>query len=60
MPLIEYTCLDCGSRFEKLQKADAAGQTECPMCGSANVKRELSTFSSAGSSSSAAGCFSGG
>ena len=60
MPLIEYACLACGSRFEKLQKAEAAGQAECPACGSANVRKELSTFSSTGSSSSAAGCFSGG
>ncbi|WP_343213468.1 zinc ribbon domain-containing protein [Geomobilimonas luticola] len=50
----------CGCRFETLQKADVAYQTECPSCGSVEVNRELSTFSSVGNPASAAGCFSGG
>jgi len=52
--------MKCGHRFEKLQKDSTAVTAECPSCGSDEVKRELSTFSAAGSSSSAAGCFSGG
>lgn len=60
MPLFEYTCMECGCHFEKLQKAGTAGEVACPTCGSVEVKKELSAFSSGGSASSAAGCFSGG
>lgn len=60
MPIYEYLCTTCGSHFEKLQKSAEASGVECPTCGSVEVKKEFSTFSSAGSSSSAAGCFSGG
>lgn len=60
MPIYEYLCTKCGSRFEKLQKSGAPGEIECPTCGSMEVTKEFSTFSSAGISSSEAGCFSGG
>ena len=58
MPIFEYVCMTCGHHFEKLQKADAADQTLCPACGFAEVEKELSTFSSAGTSSDS--CYSGG
>ena len=63
MPIFEYTCLKCAHRFEKLQKSSTVASTECPECGSFDVRKELSAFSSAVSSSStagAAGCYSGG
>ncbi|NTW88337.1 MAG: zinc ribbon domain-containing protein [Desulfobulbaceae bacterium] len=60
MPIYEYLCTKCGARFEKLQKSGATSELECPTCGSTEVKKEFSTFSSTGSSSSTAGCFSGG
>ena len=60
MPIFEYTCIKCGNRFEKLQKVDGADQAQCPACGSEETKKELSIFSAAAASSSAAGCFSGG
>lgn len=60
MPIYEYLCATCGAHFEKLQKSGVASEVVCPTCGSMEVKKEFSTFSSAGSSSSAAGCFSGG
>jgi putative FmdB family regulatory protein len=60
VPIYEYVCSICGSRFEKLQKSGVKYDIECPKCGSIEVKKEFSTFSSAGSSSSTAGCFSGG
>jgi putative FmdB family regulatory protein len=60
MPVYEYSCLKCGYRFEKLQKNSSTNESDCPSCGSKEVKRELSTFSSVGSTSSSAGCFSGG
>ena len=49
MPLYEYSCRDCGRRFEVLQRmgAGAAGLT-CPQCGSENVGKQFSTFASAG------------
>lgn len=46
MPMFEYSCIACGFRFEKLQKSGEADKVICPACGSAEVKRELSPFSS--------------
>jgi len=54
MPIIEYACVACGNHFEKLQKSAAACQAECPECGSAEVEKKLSIFSSAGASCSTA------
>lgn len=59
MPIFEYLCLKCGEHFEKLQKAGKEQSAECPKCGSFEVKKELSTFSSCGSTSEAS-CSSGG
>lgn len=60
MPIFEYTCQECSHRFEKLQKSSTVALTECPECGSSDVRKEMSAFSSAVSPSSAAGCYSGG
>jgi putative FmdB family regulatory protein len=48
MPLYEYTCGECGRRFEVLQRvgADATGVV-CPACGTARVAKQFSTFASA-------------
>lgn len=35
MPLYEYQCRDCGNRFEKIEKASAMHDGECPACGGA-------------------------
>ena len=45
MPLYEYRCFACGTRFEKLMgySATADGVT-CPNCNSVNAKRLLSLF----------------
>ena len=59
MPVFEYVCVACGSRFEKLQKSDTADRAECPACGSVEVEKQLSKFSAAGTSSSTA-CHTGG
>jgi putative FmdB family regulatory protein len=42
MPIYEYSCTDCGTRFEKLVR----GTTEvlCPSCGESHLKQEMSTF----------------
>ena len=57
MPLYEYTCRECGRRFEVLQRvgADGSGLT-CPGCGGAQVAKQFSTFASAAASSSAMPC----
>jgi putative FmdB family regulatory protein len=56
MPIYEYKCQDCGSRFEKLirRSSDVPG-LECPSCGKKHLSQELSTFAahSGGSGKSA-------
>jgi putative FmdB family regulatory protein len=42
MPIYEYLCEDCGSKFEKLvRNGDAVA---CPTCGESHLKPQLSTF----------------
>lgn len=70
MPLYEYTCRSCGSRFEVLQRVGASAEgLTCPKCGSTEVAKQFSTFASSMSgsgattpcgASSSAGCGSGG
>lgn len=60
MPMFEYACVPCGFRFEKLQRAGSTDTITCPACGSSEVKKQFSTFStpsggSAGSCSPAPG-----
>lgn len=33
MPLYEYKCRKCGTRFEKIEKVDAPHRQKCPKCG---------------------------
>ena len=45
MPIYEYKCDDCGTRFEKLvRRTSEASELECPSCGRNHLKQELSTF----------------
>ena len=44
MPIYEYICKDCSSRFEKLVKISDNGPQDCPECESKNVKKAFSTF----------------
>jgi putative FmdB family regulatory protein len=45
MPIYEYKCQDCGSKFEKLVRRSAdADALECPSCGQKHLTQELSTF----------------
>ncbi len=61
MPLYEYLCQGCGTRFEVLQRVGAsASGTVCPKCGGLELAKQYSTFASAtagpgGSGSLAAG-----
>lgn len=43
MPIFEYTCQDCGSKFEKLIRRES-DKASCPSCGTERVTKELSTF----------------
>jgi len=42
MPLYEYECFVCGSRFERIQRASADPVKICPECGG-SVRRLLGT-----------------
>lgn len=73
MPIYEYVCSECDSKFEQLRPLSAADQTaECPHCHK-QARRKMSTFSAfstslsgipktvpgAGGSSSCSSCSSG-
>lgn len=47
MPLFEYSCRQCGERFESLVRRADVDRTVCPECGSKRVQRQLSTFAAA-------------
>ena len=47
MPLYEFRCSQCGRRFEELVLSRAE-QVACPDCGSDEVEKEFSPFSSGG------------
>lgn len=54
MPIYEYICLKCNNSFSLLQKIGSTEKdTTCSYCGSKNVKKRVSAFSS----SSTAGSF---
>ncbi len=45
MPIYEYKCEDCGTKFEKLvRRSTEAAELECPSCGEKHLKQEFSTF----------------
>jgi putative FmdB family regulatory protein len=60
MPLYEYVCSSCQSRFEKLVRR-FGDEVSCPSCASAKVDKQLSTFAVAVASPapSFAGCGAG-
>jgi putative FmdB family regulatory protein len=47
MPIYEFECEQCGSRFEELMDSEAAAPT-CPSCGAAEARRRLSPVSPPG------------
>jgi putative FmdB family regulatory protein len=44
MPIYEFECEQCGSRFEELVAGEAAGLA-CPRCGSVRIRRLMSAVS---------------
>lgn len=52
MPLYEYLCRDCGRPFEKMVRMSEQDLTPvCPSCGSADTRKQISTFATRGFSS---------
>ena len=45
MPLYDYGCKDCSHVFEAFHKIADPGPSECPECGSENVRKLLSAVS---------------
>jgi putative FmdB family regulatory protein len=43
MPLYEYECESCGTRFEKIQKFSDPPIDVCPKCGKGPVKKLISS-----------------
>ena len=43
MPIYEYICDDCGTKFEKLVRR-SGDATLCPSCGGEHVTTQYSTF----------------
>jgi putative FmdB family regulatory protein len=39
MPTYEYSCDNCGHRFERLQSITAGALRKCPKCGKSALKR---------------------
>lgn len=47
MPLYEFICTHCGQPFEELvRSATAINEVTCPICGSTQVTKKVSTFAS--------------
>jgi putative FmdB family regulatory protein len=45
MPIYEYQCEDCNTRFEKLiRRAAEVADVDCPSCGQKHVSQQYSTF----------------
>lgn len=57
MPIFEYKCESCGTKFEKLlRRSEDRGGLACPECGEAHLSQQYSTFAArAGSGASSAG-----
>ncbi len=51
MPIYEYICDDCGTKFEKLVRNGTAAA--CPDCGESHLTPTLSTFAAHSSSGKA-------
>lgn len=47
MPVYEYLCKHCATKFEELVFAGETAPERCPHCGAEKVSRLLSTFAAA-------------
>ena len=56
MPIYEYACQSCDSKFEQLQRSMSSTETiACPECGSKKTKRALSVFAVAADTAKSGG-----
>jgi len=54
MPIYEYRCQSCETKFEKLvRRATDAMETGCPSCGDKHLEQQYSTFAARGGTFSA-------
>ncbi|AQQ08516.1 putative regulatory protein, FmdB family [Sedimentisphaera cyanobacteriorum] len=54
MPMYEYSCEECGKKFQFFQKSmQSEKKQSCPDCGSSNVRKLISSFSPGSDTSSA-------
>lgn len=61
MPIYEYTCTDCGTRFETIRSMrEADAPIECTRCKSLHTARQISLFCAQSSSGTIAGGGGGG
>ena len=45
MPIYEYQCQDCNTKFEKLvRRAAESADVNCPSCGQKHLSQQYSTF----------------
>ncbi len=44
MPIFEYLCEDCGSKFERLVRRPGAEEVLCPSCGQSHLDQQFSSF----------------
>lgn len=45
MPIFEFVCTECGRPFEELVRSTGVIEAViCPLCGSSDVKKQISTF----------------
>lgn len=47
MPIYEFVCKECSNNFEELVlSSNQINEVTCPVCGSGQVKKKMSTFAS--------------
>lgn len=56
MPIFEYACDDCGTKFEKLVRRSAEAEAvHCPACGHDHLTTQYSTFAARSASGKSGG-----
>jgi len=47
MPLFEFVCSECSQSFEELVRSSSnISEVSCPICGSRDIAKKISTFAS--------------
>ncbi len=60
MPIFEYLCEDCGTKFEKLVRKVNQDELLCPSCGQDHLAQQHSTFAARSNGANAQPAMSGG